>query len=274
MARSYLPPELQRSRWQPTAQERRQLRQERQHFLNVRNAEQRYAVQLRQLARYVAQTVQSFLTEHEDEFDPEGLFELQMMLESYSTLITPWAEAVAERMITDVSRRDAQAWFRHSRDLGIALRRELAQAPIGNAVRASLESQVELIRSIPVDAGRRVQQSALDYASRGKRYGDLVADIRSTNEVTVNRATLIARTETAKAQSAIMQVRAKWVGSERYIWHTVRDGRVRPEHRELEGTTQRWDDPPVAEANGERHHPGNFPNCRCYAEPLLPEVIT
>jgi SPP1 gp7 family putative phage head morphogenesis protein len=101
----------------------------------------------------------------------------------------------------------------------------------------------------------------MDYATGGRRYADLVDMIRNTTGVTVSRATLIARTETAKAQSAIVQARSQTLGIEGYIWRTVMDIDVRPEHQRLEGTFHRWDDPPVAEASGERHHPGAFPNC-------------
>ncbi len=41
------------------------------------------------------------------------------------------------------------------------------------------------------------------------------------------------------------------------------DERVRPSHEALDGTRQRWDDPP---AEG---HPGEPINCRCIAEPVL-----
>jgi SPP1 gp7 family putative phage head morphogenesis protein len=95
--------------------------------------------------------------------------------------------------------------------------------------------------------------------------------------MTLNRANLIGRTEVAKASSAIVQARAQYIGSDSYIWRSVQDADVRRMHRLLNGTVHRWDDPPIAEdpiSKGIRHHPGEFPNCRCYAEPILPAVIT
>ncbi|CCQ74449.1 phage head morphogenesis protein [Magnetospira sp. QH-2] len=45
-----------------------------------------------------------------------------------------------------------------------------------------------------------------------------------------------------------------------YIWRTVGDNKVRSSHADREGQTFSWDDPP------EGGHPGEAPNCRCWAE--------
>lgn len=47
-----------------------------------------------------------------------------------------------------------------------------------------------------------------------------------------------------------------------YIWRTQGDGKVRSEHAEREGKTFSWDSPP------DGGHPGEAPNCRCWAEDL------
>jgi hypothetical protein len=46
----------------------------------------------------------------------------------------------------------------------------------------------------------------------------------------------------------------------RYIWRTVGDGKVRSSHAEREGEVFSWDNPP------DGGHPGEAPNCRCWAE--------
>ncbi len=58
-------------------------------------------------------------------------------------------------------------------------------------------------------------------------------------------------------------------GSERYMWVTRSDERVRPLHRELEATIQRWDDPPLAGLPAFHGHPGAAGSCRCTPWPLL-----
>ena len=270
MRTSGLPPELKRSRWRANASERRALRREKAHWEKVRRAERGYAAQLRQVARNVENMIAGFT----QPVDIHQLPELIDMLNGYARILDPWARATAMRMIAEVLRRDAGAWFKVSREIGANLRNMVENTPLGGVVRQLLDDQVTLITSLPVQAGRQVQAHVQDFVSSGIRYEELIPLIQGLGDLTVNRATLIARTETAKAQSAIVEARAKHVGADSYVWHTVRDGAVRPAHRELEGTIQRWDSPPVAEENGERHHPGNFPNCRCYAEPLFPAIIT
>jgi SPP1 gp7 family putative phage head morphogenesis protein len=251
-----LPPQLARSSWRPTPAERRRLRRESAHFLQVRKVEGRYAQQLRAVGRTVGRLINAF-----DIGDQSVIPEMLEMLARYAETLQPWARATARRLIAEISRRDAVAWFKSSRDIGVGLRELIEQAPIGFVAQQLVNDQVDLITSLPIEAGRRVQKHTMEFVTSGRRYDELVELVKASGEVTTSRATLIARTETAKAQSAIMQARAQFVGADQYIWRTVRDSRVRAEHRRLEGTVHRWNDPPVAEANGERHHPGEFPNC-------------
>jgi hypothetical protein len=55
------------------------------------------------------------------------------------------------------------------------------------------------------------------------------------------------------------------VGVERYIWRSVQDSRVRPEHAEYNGNEYGWDDPPP---DG---NPGQPVRCRCHAEAVWPD---
>lgn len=248
----------------------RQRRREAEHFARVQNAQANYQAQLRRIARQVGDIIRAYPVG-----DPAAVAALQSLLRDYAQLLRPWAYAAAARMIAEVMRRDETAWFRHAAMIGVELKREmLGPGPLGETMRRLVEDQVALITSIPIDAGRDVQQKSREYWSGGIRYDELRDYIFQRAPVTVNRATLIARTETAKTASAVTQSRAQFVGSTHYVWTSVRDRDVRRLHKLLHGTVQAWDDPPVAEENGDRHHPGNFPNCRCFATPILPDVIT
>lgn len=50
-----------------------------------------------------------------------------------------------------------------------------------------------------------------------------------------------------------------------YIWRTRGDGKVRSAHADRHGKTFSWNDPP------DGGHPGEAPNCRCWAEPVAAE---
>lgn len=85
------------------------------------------------------------------------------------------------------------------------------------------------------------------------------------------RAEFIARDQTLKLYGQVQEARQTDAGIEEYTWSTSEDERVRPRHQALDGTTQRWDSPPIVdEKTGRRAHPGGDYQCRCAAIPILP----
>jgi len=88
------------------------------------------------------------------------------------------------------------------------------------------------------------------------------------------RAALIARDQTLTLNAQITRNRQQNAGIREYVWTTSGDERVRDTHAELDGTVQRWDDPPVTSDDGRTNHPGEDYQCRCTAFPVLPELGT
>ena len=85
-----------------------------------------------------------------------------------------------------------------------------------------------------------------------------------------NQAKLIARTETAKLQTEISRSRATNLGSVAYIWISSKDKRTRPSHREMDRVIVFWrDDAQKPLRDNMRGDAGEFPNCRCDAEPII-----
>lgn len=234
-------------------------------FRQAYRAETDYARQLRKIARQVGEIVAG----HDG--DPVESAALRVTLARYADIIRPWAKAAAGRMLADVGRRDASAWAKYTRSMARAVREELDNAPTGEVTRRLMAEQVDLITSLPTDAAERVHRLALESIETGTRADTLAAEIMRTGEVTRSRANLIARTETSRAASAFTQARAEHIGSVAYVWRTARDGDVRPSHRKMEGKPVQWDTPPTLD--GMTGHAGALPNCRCYAEPVLPDQI-
>jgi len=79
------------------------------------------------------------------------------------------------------------------------------------------------------------------------------------------RAALLARDAVGNLTAAVAMACARQMGSERFVWRTRRDERVRDRHQELEGTEWRWDAPPEDEGL-----PGTPPHCRCWGQALPP----
>lgn len=231
-----------------------------------RRAEHRFARQLRKVANQVGAIVRGMA--------PEGvvgnLSSLTQTLHRYGELLQPWAQEVARSMVEEVSRRDEAAWGSLGREIGRELRKEVRTAPTGQAMREKMAEAEELITSLPVEAAQRVHKLVIEGMEGGVRAAETAKEILATGEVTASRAMLIARTETTRAATSLVEARARHVGSEGYIWRSLGDGDVRPIHRKLNGHYFRWDDPPVAGESGERAHPGGIYNCRCYPEVVVP----
>src|SRR6202012_3559902 len=153
--------------------------------------------------------------------------------------------------------------------LGRLLDSNVAEKEVGEIARKLLNEQVGLIKSIPLEAGLRAQQIALEAALTGTRAqvdDDTVAELERelglTTEVAISRAKLIAVTETARANASINQARAMAVGSAQYRWHNSGDEAVRESHKKykgkkLQGIIFSWDSPPTLD-DGMTGHPGTF----------------
>lgn len=253
------------------AQRRRNLKAEaraakKSPFLGVRRADQQYGVALRKIARAVGDIV----TGHA----PNGIVTdpsvISGALDQYAELLRPWAKAVSWRMLTDVAKRDEHAWKEHGLEMGRALHKEIQGAEIGDTMRKLLDEQVDLITSIPRDAGKRVHKIATEARVNSSRADELAKEIMRTSEVTASRATLIARTETARVSATLNRARAESVGATHYVWMTANDASVRHDHRVLAGKVFRYDDPPISDqAQGIRAGPGEIFNCRCYGVAVI-----
>ena len=190
-------------------------------------------------------------------------------LTEYSQLIDPWAQAVSGYMLADVARKDAKMWREHSRDMGVALRREIENAPTGDILRQLQAEQVHLIKSIPLDAAQRVHDLAMEATITSTRASEIAKAILSSESVSESKARTIARTEVSRAASNLVEARSTWAGSDGYIWRTSGDSDVRPSHAAMEGKYVRWSSPP--RLDNMVGHAGCFPNCRCFSEPLFPD---
>lgn len=233
----------------------------------MRRHEKVYARQLRQVAAAIDKIVKGVF----DPNDPNSVARITELLRKYAEFITPWAQAVAKRMVAEVTQRDENAWLKMTRALGAELETEIKSTPLGQAYRDAMQAQVTLIKSIPLDAAERVHKLTIEASTTGARASSLVGEIMNQGNVSKSKATLIARTEVARTSSNLIKTRAMYVGSQGYIWRTVGDSDVRPDHKKLANKYFAWNDPPIAGSNGMRYHAGAGPNCRCYPEPIIPD---
>ncbi len=231
----------------------------------ARRAEVQYSIQLRKIARHVADIIKGLGVD-----SPEAAEAVAEALRRYERLLHPWAKTAARRMVTEVAARNDKLWRKVSAEMGRSIKTTFAEEHgIGERYRQLMAEQVNLITSIPREAAERVHHLVTQGVVKGVRFTEIAKEIERGGEVSKSRATLIARTETGRVVTALCQARAESLGSTGYTWRTMKDAQVRPSHKAMEGRFVAWDSPPTLDKL--TGHAGSVPACRCYCEPSLPK---
>ena len=130
---------------------------------------------------------------------------------------------------------------------------------------AWIRQNVSLVKSIGTQYHDRLNTIISNGVFSGNSVKQISDQIQAQFGVTKHRATLIAQDQILSANARITQIRAESLGIKEYIWKTVGDSRVRPEHAELAGRVFSWEKPPAI------GNPGTQIRCRCRAEIILPD---
>jgi SPP1 gp7 family putative phage head morphogenesis protein len=195
---------------------------------------------------------------------------------------SPWfknfAQFAVEHMIT-MSRNDtARSWREAARQssqgrkIYEALKRETDQDKIYQKL---LARNMYYITSAPLDMAERMAKLVAEEQLKGKRPEWISEQLKALfPDMTKAKATLIARTESSKASSELVQARAQKLGYNWYTWKTSSDQRVRGSHRHMSDVICNYSNPPSPEKlDGEKSYgeygPGEIFNCRCYASVMF-----
>jgi SPP1 gp7 family putative phage head morphogenesis protein len=190
------------------------------------------------------------------------------------------ARQLAQTFIERMYRQNALWWKSYtqrkaeSREIYQLLKNEL-NGPIGQLVRAQVQRNAMLITSTPLDISRILTERIAWHQYGGERAAGIVDELMQLAPgVSRQRIHLIARTELAKASTALVRAQSYELGLDWYVWRTSRDGRVRPAHRKMDGVLISWHDPPdperlAGDKSYGRYNPGETFNCRCFSEVVL-----
>jgi SPP1 gp7 family putative phage head morphogenesis protein len=192
-----------------------------------------------------------------------------------------FAQTLAARMVTAVSIQNANSWREAAtkstkgRQIYQMLRQEMQQPRMRNRLHFLIQNNAQLISTVPQTVAAHAVHHVQQEQMKGRRAEDIMRDLRpymrSLKDWQVKR---IARTEVAKADTAITRTRAEDIDLNWYIWETSGDARVRDSHAKMQGVLINWDDPPSPEALSREkpvghYHAGNIYNCRCIALPMV-----
>ena len=190
----------------------------------------------------------SFLDEDFDEIDEEVAAELASQV-----------SAAYDRMAARLSAANKVALIEQG--VAIDLRKD---KHLALKMAAARDANIQLVEKARREYAESVREIFDDPDVYGKTPKELTELLMERGDVWKSRASLIARDQTLKLNSAITKERHQNAGITEYIWSTSQDSRVRPEHADLEGTQHSWDVPP------EPGHPGEDFQCRCCAIPIFP----
>lgn len=156
-----------------------------------------------------------------------------------------------------------------------ALMQETTNTALGQTISGIVLENAKLIKTCPQNMATKLSQLAKQRQFEGMRPESIMEEVmQEAQHLREFEARRIARTESAKASTALVQARAEALHLDFYYWRTAKDERVRDSHRKMDGVICRWSDPPNPEAMaGEKsygsYHPGGIFNCRCIALPII-----
>lgn len=127
------------------------------------------------------------------------------------------------------------------------------------------------IKDFTAEEIKRLRLDVAESVYRGDRYESLARKIRTSYAVTERKAKFLARQETNLLLSKFKETRYQDSGIDEYKWSCVVGSPlhpVRPMHQALNGSIQRFSQPPITSPQGDRNNPGEDYNCRCVSLPI------
>jgi SPP1 gp7 family putative phage head morphogenesis protein len=190
------------------------------------------------------------------------------------------AEQLALKMVTQVAVNNAKSWRAAATKASkgriiYPLLQNNIQGSIGLHLNALIHQNSQLIKSLPQSIAETIAKHIQSQQMQGVRSEEIVKQLRPyMKQAKRYQIERLARTEVAKADTAITRARAQNIGLNWYQWVTSEDARVRKSHKKLNLVLVNWNNAPSPEAlAGERseghYHAGNVYNCRCVALPLI-----
>lgn len=142
-----------------------------------------------------------------------------------------------------------------------------SSAPLNATMESFVAENVALIKDVPLKTLRDIEGIVYRGVSSGTLHKDLAKEIQAATGLGKKRAALIARDQVGKYYGQVQATRHKAIGVKEFIWRTVGDERVRSKHEALNGQKFSYNNPPSEGL------PGEPVRCRCYADPVLDDLL-
>lgn len=217
----------------------------------------------------ISKEVKYIFDEYYTPTDPLSVEDLTRALKKYSEKLNDFASTLVDKIILELWNNNTAQWLSVSQAISRRLDREYSSKnPIFKLARKLHTEQVDLIKTLPLRAAERAQMWAERGRIKGYRFEEVADQIMQSSSLVRYQADRIARTEANKVSTALTKARATSLGINYFRWRTAGDSIVRDSHAHLNNKIFRFDKPPLIPNEG-RHLPGDFPNCRCWCEPII-----
>jgi SPP1 gp7 family putative phage head morphogenesis protein len=179
-------------------------------------------------------------------------------------------DTVVEKAFKKASQRQVDHWSKTvaqvtGSDLKTAKR--ISQQDFKQVYQQRLQQNAELIKDIGTKTATDITTLTREAVRKGTRTDELMPILKEQFQVSDRRARVICRDQISKHQGAMVEGQQVNAGIGGYRWRSSEDKSVRPLHQAYNGNLFEWAKPP---ADG---HPGNAVQCRCFAEPDIPDDI-
>lgn len=183
------------------------------------------------------------------------------------------ARALLLSSLGEAARANVRAANEQVKDLGFG-----APFSVGEVDRTVIARMTEIyapkVQALPERMHERLKDRLGPMFERGAEPETISAAAEEEYAIADRGAKSLSRDAISQTNADLTQARMEDLGIQTYKWVASRDERVRKLHRELDGTMQRYDDPPVAdERTGRRANPGIVYGCRCTAVATVDDVI-
>ena len=178
------------------------------------------------------------------------------------------APRIAEAYLRSQFRASDSAFRKALKDAGWSVEFRMTPA-MRDAFDASLTENISLIRSIPEQYAKQVEGIVSRSYASGRTLSTMTKELKELYPKVGDRAALIARDQSNKANAVVQRTRQLELGITEAIWQHSHAGKhPRPSHVAADGTRYN-----IAEGcliDGEKIQPGQEINCRCTSRPVLP----
>lgn len=180
------------------------------------------------------------------------------------------AATIAERFIQSGKKATDSSLQQSFKDAGWTVQFKPTKA-IRDAMNASIQENISLIRSIPQKYLTNVEGTVMRGFSRGRDLKQISDELQRHYGVTKRRAAFIALDQSNKLSATVTQARRIELGLFEAEWlHSNAGKHPRPSHVKAGKERLRFDIRQGAYIDGKYIQPGFEPGCRCVSRTVLP----